>query len=101
MRFGAASREKQGQVGQQGATCGLSNESVTDRQTHQPTDTASYRGTLSHLKRRKRRKNEEEKEEKEKKRRKKKEAEEEEAEEEGEGEEEGEEEEEEEEEELQ
>ena len=29
-----------------GATCGSSNECVTDR----PTDTASYRGALSHLK---------------------------------------------------
>ena len=38
-----------------GATCGSSNECVTDRQTDRPTDrptdTASYRGALSHLKR--------------------------------------------------
>ena len=31
--------------------CGSSNECVTDRQTDRPTDTASYRGALSHLKR--------------------------------------------------
>ena len=46
--------EQQGQVGQYGVTCGLSNDCVTrptDQQTDQPTDTASYRGALSHLKR--------------------------------------------------
>ena len=38
--------EKQGQVGQWGAMCGSSNECVSNR----PTDTASYRVALSHLK---------------------------------------------------
>ena len=33
-----------------GATCGSSNECVTDRPTDRQTDTASYRGALSHLK---------------------------------------------------
>ena len=41
---------KQGQVGQEGAPCGLSNECVTDQPTDQQTDTASYRGALLHLK---------------------------------------------------
>ena len=43
-----------------GATCGSLNKCVTDRltdwPTDRPTDTASYRGTLSHLKTRYRRK---------------------------------------------
>ena len=42
---------KQGQVGQEGAPCGLSNECVTDQPTDQQTDTASYRGALAYLKR--------------------------------------------------
>ena len=42
--------DKQGQVGQCGATCGSSNECVTNKQTDRPTDTASYRGAWSHLK---------------------------------------------------
>ena len=35
-----------------GATCGSSNKCVTNQPTERPTDTASYRGALSHLKRR-------------------------------------------------
>ena len=33
-----------------GATCRSSNECVTDQPTNRPTDTASYRCALSHLK---------------------------------------------------
>ena len=32
-------------------SCGPSNICVTDKTTNQPTDTASYRGALAHLKR--------------------------------------------------
>ena len=32
------------------ATCGSSNECDTDQPNNQPTDTASYRGALLHLK---------------------------------------------------